>query len=306
MIEKKAIVVSASTERQIEVYKKSDCSSAASLILYGKKGSGKFSMGYRLARFLLDYNGELDISEHPDFYILQPDGGQIRKEQVDQVIAISTIRAAVAPRKVFLIDDADLMNEYAANAILKVLEDGNLFSVFIFIAHTHLLNTIESRCITISFSALTKREYATFLQEEINETAWLASDGRPGLYQRFLCSKEYLERLEHFSETLFSETLGKDVLIAAGAMKEKDKNYLHEVFSKEQLEGFINFCWNLFYQQVLETAETKKNKYFTMSSSLRICNYLSMAKEKMEKKGLFTRNDFFDLLCKILREKEVE
>lgn len=63
---------------------------------------------------------------HPDIIRLTiPEGKRsILVEQIRTLRADAYVRPNEAARKVFLIEDAQAMNESAQNALLKVLEDG--------------------------------------------------------------------------------------------------------------------------------------------------------------------------------------
>lgn len=93
---------------------------------------------------------------HPDIIRVNvPEGKRgISVEQVRQLRADAYIRPNEAPRKVFLIEDAQAMNDSAQNALLKVLEDGPAYLTFLLLAENplQLLSTIRSRCELISLA----------------------------------------------------------------------------------------------------------------------------------------------------------
>jgi DNA polymerase-3 subunit delta' len=70
---------------------------------------------------------------------------------------------------VFLIDEADKLNDASANALLKVLEEppsGTSHLILITARPAMLLPTILSRCQMIRFSPLTPNEIETHLVKE--------------------------------------------------------------------------------------------------------------------------------------------
>lgn len=91
---------------------------------------------------------------HPDIiWVTVPEGKRfISVEQVRQLRAEAYIRPNEAARKVFIIKDAQTMNDSAQNALLKVLEDGPEYLAFLLLAEypQQLLPTIRSRCETLS------------------------------------------------------------------------------------------------------------------------------------------------------------
>lgn len=93
---------------------------------------------------------------HPDIIRLTvPEGKrEIVVDQVRTLRADAYIRPNEARRKVFIIEDAQAMNDHAQNALLKVLEDGPSYLSFLLLTDDpqRLLPTIRSRCETLSLS----------------------------------------------------------------------------------------------------------------------------------------------------------
>jgi DNA polymerase-3 subunit delta' len=70
-------------------------------------------------------------------------------------------------RRVFLVDEAEKMNEESANSILKVLEEPPLFTHIILITENpaFILQTVKSRCQVLSFSPVSKDEIEQALRD---------------------------------------------------------------------------------------------------------------------------------------------
>lgn len=88
---------------------------------------------------------------HPDLVVVQPEPGkELKVDQIRQLRADAYIRPNEAPKKVYLIKEAERMNQSAQNAFLKVLEEGPAYAVFLLLAANDaaLLPTIRSRCET--------------------------------------------------------------------------------------------------------------------------------------------------------------
>ncbi len=81
-------------------------------------------------------------------------------EQIREVVAAAQYKAVASPKKVFIIDRADLMNQASANAFLKTLEEPAEDVVFILIApqESSVLPTILSRCQPVRFRAIPSAE----------------------------------------------------------------------------------------------------------------------------------------------------
>lgn len=84
---------------------------------------------------------------HPDILFFNPEGGNIKVDAVRELRSQSFIAPSQSPFKVFIINRADLMNDPAQNALLKVLEEPTS-SVFILLTEnaSSLLQTVRSRC----------------------------------------------------------------------------------------------------------------------------------------------------------------
>lgn len=111
---------------------------------------------------------------HPDIIrvSLPEDKREIVVGQIRQLRSEAYIRPNEADRKVFIIEDAQAMNENAQNALLKVLEDGPGYLSFLLLAENaqQLLTTIRSRCETLSLAAC-PGEDAPAVSEELKQTA---------------------------------------------------------------------------------------------------------------------------------------
>ena len=72
----------------------------------------------------------------------------------------------ISPKKVYIINDAELMTKEAQNCLLKTLEEPPEYVIIILIVsnESKLLNTVKSRCVKIEFSKLTNEEINNYLQ----------------------------------------------------------------------------------------------------------------------------------------------
>lgn len=103
--------------------------------------------------------------EHPDVALLAPEKQTIKIDAVRDLRRRLHYGALLGRRKVIIIDDAHTLGEAAANALLKTLEEPSPDTVFILVTHSadRLLDTIHSRCQTLYFSTLDRRQVADFL-----------------------------------------------------------------------------------------------------------------------------------------------
>ena len=122
---------------------------------------------------------------HPDFFFVVPEavGKGARSIRIEAMRALGSALARppeLAPRQVALIDDAQRMNEAAANSFLKTLEEPTGDVVFLLVTgmRAALLDTIVSRCLEIPFGPLALPELSEVLHRhgvEAEEAAALAA-----------------------------------------------------------------------------------------------------------------------------------
>ncbi len=113
--------------------------------------------------------GRIRRGVHPDVRLVQPEGAQgYVKEQVTDLIRDVWLAPVEGPRKVYLIESADLFNDSSGNAFLKTLEEPPEDTVLVLMAHTldAVLPTIVSRCQTVRFRRLAPSEALAVLMEK--------------------------------------------------------------------------------------------------------------------------------------------
>ncbi|HEU5132122.1 MAG TPA: DNA polymerase III subunit delta', partial [Pyrinomonadaceae bacterium] len=104
-------------------------------------------------------------TNHPDVGLVVAPRRVLRVEQMRQIEKEANFRPFEGKARVFLIDEADKLNDASANALLKVLEEPPKTSHLILITArpAMLLPTILSRCQMIRFSPLTPAEIESHL-----------------------------------------------------------------------------------------------------------------------------------------------
>ena len=105
---------------------------------------------------------------HPDIHTLEPQGQFIRIETIRNIQQQMTYKPLEGQKRLFIIDDADKMNEQAANALLKTLEEPSRDNIMILVtARPYWLpQTILSRCRHVRMNPLTAETVAQFLVEQ--------------------------------------------------------------------------------------------------------------------------------------------
>ncbi|MEW6570563.1 MAG: DNA polymerase III subunit delta' [Nitrospirota bacterium] len=155
---------------------------------------------------------KIDAGVHPDFFVIMPENGQIRIEEIRQVNEKLCLKPFEGKKKILIVDDADAMNQHAANAFLKTLEEPPEDSLILLVSSNpdRLPDTIRSRCSRINFALLPREACEKVIQKFMQSDriiklqhqpiAVLAklSMGRPGL----IISRDPVEERDWFIKLL--------------------------------------------------------------------------------------------------------
>lgn len=139
-----------------------------SYLMIGIPGIGKKLLAKEYAKIILSSN---DIINNPDFLCIEPDGNSIKIDQIRNLQKEIQEKPIISNKKVYIIDDADLMTKEAQNCLLKTLEEPPKFAVIILIGSNEnaFLPTIKSRCMILHFNRLSDSEIKSYLQKQYNE-----------------------------------------------------------------------------------------------------------------------------------------
>ena len=173
-------------------------------LITGPQGTGKATLAYRFARFLLADNSDkknainlyipssdptfkkIAAGGHNDLKVIAAGSNEKKKtdtigvEEIRALLPFMRLTAGQEGWRIVIIDGADEMNRNAQNALLKVLEEPGERSLIMLLAENAgaLLPTIRSRCRLLNLQS------ASNLPEEL--FADLPDDDRAVLY--FLCA----------------------------------------------------------------------------------------------------------------------
>ncbi|MCA1682492.1 MAG: AAA family ATPase [Actinobacteria bacterium] len=159
----------------------------------GPAGSGKRTVARAFASALLT-DGAADPDSaatrvqhgvHPDLTWVAPGSAAgILVGDIDEAVVAGAARTPFeANRRVFVIEDADELNDQAANRMLKTLEEPPSFAHLILLTSRpgEILPTIASRCQPVRFDAPPAEEIAAALEREGVEPEAAAASARLGL-----------------------------------------------------------------------------------------------------------------------------
>ncbi len=152
-----------------------------SYLFIGNEGIGKKLIAKEFAKMILclDENKycnkcksciEFDSSNNPDFVFIEPDGASIKIEQVRQMQRKIWEAPIISTKKVYIIDNADLMTKEAQNCLLKTLEEPPEFVTIILVgaSENSFLSTIKSRCTIIKYQNIADEEILQYLKQKHN------------------------------------------------------------------------------------------------------------------------------------------
>lgn len=191
-------------------------------------------------------------SEHGDVAMLRPYKQIIRVNPVRELEREANFRPFEGAARVFIVEDADYMNEQAANALLKTLEEPPPTSHLILTTTnpTALLATIRSRCQVIRFAPIAADEIEEFLITRQNvspDDAQLLARISRGSIGRALSAdiEDYRKRRNEMLEILKSLTLTGDraqlLRSAEGLAAARDRADYE--LSLDVLEALIRDAW---------------------------------------------------------------
>lgn len=218
--------------------------------LYGIKGIGKASLAEQLAALFLcespDFHtyqacgqchacAMLHAGSHPDVSKVErlydskkkKDNRDINIAQTREALGFLALSGLKSQKRVLMIDDANLMNNQAANALLKGLEEPTEGSLLLVVCHDlmRLPATIRSRCMMQACSSLNEADMQSVLQQQnLDETliplAVELGQGSPGRVailldgqhaQALLAWQDMLADLLHSDIGLMQKWLDKHV-----------------------------------------------------------------------------------------------
>ncbi len=149
-----------------------------SYLFIGQAGIGKKMLAKEFAKAVLCLENnkccdtcksclEFDSQNNPDFVLIEPEGNNIKIEQIRNMQRKVQEKPIISGKKIYIIDNADLMTQEAQNALLKTLEEPPEFVTIILIGENEnaFLATIKSRCMILHFNSISNLDMKKYLED---------------------------------------------------------------------------------------------------------------------------------------------
>ena len=161
---------------------------------------------------------KIDHALHPDVLLIEPEGQNIKVDQVRQLQRDLAYRPYEGKRRTCILTAADRMAPNMSNILLKTLEEPPLHTVIILLANNTrlMLPTILSRCQLIRFNPLPFPLVSNWLTEsqglQVKEAHLLASlsEGSPGKALEIQEEIRQIQREELLKDWIGSKSLSPE------------------------------------------------------------------------------------------------
>lgn len=232
---------------------------AQTYIINGDRGMGKKTvMGYILSLSMCEGGKScgicpscksLEAKAHSDLVEIKRQDGKasIGVDSVRSMMAEVYIRPAIAPYKVVVINEANLLTPEAQNAMLKVIEEPPERVVFFFLCDSlaPILQTVLSRAVTVNLRPLSPDELRKAYAKDVSKFYVHYSLGNIGRLKSIATDENFLNLRDGVTDT-FVKMFKGDEFSVFDAVKffEKNKDNRDEVF-----DMLLLFSRDAFYKK---------------------------------------------------------
>ncbi len=221
-------------------------------------------------------------NNNPDFMQIDSDDGKsIKIEKIRQMQQKVIEKPVNSNKKVYIINNSDLMTKEAQNCLLKTLEEPPEYVVIILIAtnENKLLTTIKSRCTKVYFENLKDEEIEKYLTENLkvdilNKNMLKLCNGSIG---KAISIQEKAEEYEQIEKLILSIE-GKDIVDVWNGAEVLYK-------SKENIFSLLEYINIVIYNKLYKEHKLK---------------YINCIKEVENVKRNLETNANYDMLIDIL------
>lgn len=141
---------------------------AHAFLLHGPAGVGKTTAAFAFAAALLGDERRVLARSHPDLRVTEALGEMIRIDEIRELHHDLHMRPYEGARRVYLLLDAHRLNDDAADALLKDLEEPPSYATLVLVADElgPIPETVRSRCQLVPFRRLSEQAVRTWIDEQ--------------------------------------------------------------------------------------------------------------------------------------------
>lgn len=195
---------------------------------------------------------KFNSNNHPDFVIINSDDGKsIKINQIRIMQEQIAEKPIISNRKVYIIDDSDLMTVEAQNCLLKTLEEPPEYAVIILVLSNEnkLLNTIKSRCTKIVFHKLNNEQLLQYAKQNnisVNNDLLDTCEGSISNLLKLQSNVDLYSSLD----LIINDFSSKDIV---DIWNEADALYS----SKDNIYALLEYMNNVFFSKLRITNDEK-------------------------------------------------
>lgn len=196
--------------------------------------------------------------------------GSINVHEAQEIVKTLSLNSYEGGYKIMIIWLPELMNNAAANKLLKIIEEPPQKTVFLLVSEREdlVLPTITSRCQLVKLNRITEEEIINYLSsnKEIstNEAQRLAiaSNGnlREAIHNMESGNAEFETYFVQWVRNAFMAAKNPSVLKNLVEWSQEISNW-----SREQQKQFLQYCSEVFRQALLKNYQTQDLVYMSLS-----------------------------------------
>ena len=269
-----------------------------SYMFVGIEGIGKSLIAKEFAKMLLCLEDEKSCDKcksciqfssdnNPDFSYIEPDGKNIKIEQIRNMQAKIAEKPIISNNKVYIINNADTMTKEAQNCLLKTLEEPPEYVTIILIGsnENNFLSTIKSRCTILHFESIQNEDIKKYMKQNyevnaITENMLNMFQGSIGKAILLMEKKDLYKQVDEIIENLLNKDLIE--ILKSAEIIYKSKEDIFEILDYINIVLF-NLCKkdSRYLNTLNIVEETKKRLKASSNYDMSIDNLFFKLKERM-------------------------
>lgn len=185
----------------------------------------------------------IDENNFPELVIIEPENDVIKKEDVQSLMSNFELKPEFSNKKIFIIISAEKMNGFAANSILKFLEEPqeNIYGFLITNNKSNVMATIKSRC-----------QFQKIIYEE-------------SFYKRNIMTEDQYIVLNNEVEVIIDLVIKKDI----SKLFLYKKRLIEVINTKEGLVKLLKIIKNYYYSSLFN----QQDEVIKSKNILELINY---------------------------------